>query len=227
MRIFCFSFTIILFYSCTNPKSNNTENKATVNSVKKDTSFLTKECIQIDTITATGTKIHYINRKGQFQISWGNDSYQRSSDSLYECFYDETGEVWDFVPKYYSETKNYLVFERLSWTSSGGNPAPLEYSAIVFPKNMKDSICEKEFFIDCIDGILLYGDSDNENLHLLNIETKKSQLILLSPKPYTSRSPTLSIRQTKIEKKVLFIKYESLDKEDETVINKKTFKIKI
>ena len=91
----------------------------------------------------------------------------------------------------------------------------------------KDNPFQKEFFITCKDDYLVYGDAKNENIHIVNLETKKTQLINLKPKPDLSRSPTLSIQETKIEKKVFFIKYESVDINDEIIIVEKTFEIEI
>lgn len=227
MRITSLIFCIIIFYSCNTNESKETASKRSIDSVKTDTTSMTAECIQGDTTTSMGTKIHYLYRNGKFQISWGDDSYNRIYDSLYSCDYDKSTGLWNFVPKLNSETKNNLIFTNILWTSSGGNPAPLEFYAIVCPKNKKDSIFEKEFFIDSEGDYLLYGDPENENIHLINLETKRSQTVLLKPKPDLSRSPTLSIQKTEIKEKSLYIRYESIDKNDETIIIEKTFKIEI
>ncbi|MCX6351526.1 MAG: hypothetical protein NTX03_06665 [Bacteroidetes bacterium] len=188
---------------------------------------MSPECIQRDTITPLGTKIHYKYKNGKFKISWGDSIYNRVSDSAYSCHYDSLTGVWDFVPKLHSETQNSLVFIQTSWTSSGGNPAPLAYDVIVLPKNNKDSIVEKEFFISCEKGYLLYGDPF-EKVYLQNLENKKIQLISLNPRPFSGRSPTMSIEKTKIDKGILFIKYESLNKQKTDAIKiSKRFRIEI
>ena len=217
----------MLICSCGRQESKETSLQTNIDSVKIDTTSLKTECTQRDTITGMGTKIHYIYLNGKFQISWGDNSYKRAYDSLYSCDYDKSTGLWDFVPKLYSETKNNLIFTNILWTSSGGNPAPLEFCAIVCPKNKVDSIFEKEFFIDSEGEYLIYGDPYNENIHLINIETKNNQTVLLDPKPYLSRSPTLSIQKTQIKGKSIYLEYEALDTNQEITTIKKTFKIVI
>lgn len=227
MRISILLFSILLLCGCSRQDRKATSLQTNINAVKVDTTVLITECIQRDTITGMGTKIHYLYRNGKFQISWGDNSYQRTYDSLYTCNYNTSTGLWNFVPKLYSETKNNLIFTNVLWTSSGGNPAPLEYYAIVFPKNVKDSIFEKVFFINSIEAYLIYGDFENENIHLINIETKRNQMILLKPKPDLSRSPTLSILKTEIKGKTFYIKYESLDKNDKIESIERAFNIEI
>ena len=227
MRISILIFSIILLCGCGRQKGKETSILTNIDSLITDSTSLTTECIQKDTVTVLGTKIHYIFRNGKYLISWGDSSYNRIHDSFYSCDYDKSTGLWDFVPKLNSETKNNLIFTNIFWTSSGGNQAPLEFYAIICPKNNKDSIFEKEYFIDSEGDYLIYGDSENATIHLINIETKKSQTIILKPKPYLSRSPTLSIRNTEIKGRLLNIKYESLDKSDEIRIIEKTFNIEI
>lgn len=227
MRVSILIFSIILLYGCGRQGSKETSILTNIDSLKTDITSLRTECIQKDTIIGMGTKIHYIYRNGKHQISWGDKSYNRIYDSLYSCDYDKSTGLWDFVPKLNSETKNNLIFTNILWTSSGGNPTPLEYYAIICPKNSKDSVFEKDFFIKSEADYLVYGDPDNENVHIVNIETKRSQTIILTPKPYLSRSPTLFIQEIEIKGKSFYIEYESLDKSDETITIKKTFKIEI
>ncbi len=185
-------------------------------------------CIQTDTVTQMGTAIHYLYRNGRFQISWGDSSYYRIYDSLYECAYDSGGSgLWDFVPKYYSETRNYLIFTNILEFSSGGNPAPLDYYAIVCPKNETDSIFELDLFVGCEGDYLVYGDWDNEYLHVLNVETKNRQTFLLKPAPWVSRSPTMEIQRAKVRGKLLHVTYEALDENEASIIVRRTFKIEI
>ncbi|HTF81458.1 MAG TPA: hypothetical protein VL947_07030 [Cytophagales bacterium] len=173
-----------------------------------------------------GTKVRYQYRNNKFQISWGDASYSRVYDSLYACDYKDNV-LYDFVPKYNSETKNHLVFTNILWTSSGSNLAPIELYAIIFPKNIDGNILEKEFFIKSEGDYLIYGDPEPINIHLMNVETQKHQTIELTPKLGLSRSPTSSILMTQIKEKMFYIKYESFDKSDNTKIIERIYKIKI
>jgi len=225
MRIICFIISLFLLQSCRNNSESNTEKEAENNSVKKDKTELVEECIQKDTTTILGTKVKYIYNDGKYKISYSDKFYNRTYDSLYACDFNKSTGLWDFVPKLHSETKSNLIFTNILWTSSGGNPEPLEYYAIVLPKNKLGKAFEKDFFIECDENYLVYGDPKNDNIHIINLETKKTQLINLIPKPELSRSPTSSILETQIEKKVFSIKYQSLDKNDATIIIEKDFKI--
>ena len=227
MRISISIFSIIIFCGCIRQESKEKKVSKNVDTLKNITTSLTSECIQKDTITNMMTKIHYIYRNGKYQISWGNNSYNRVYDSLYSCDFDKSTGLWDFVPKLISETKNNLIFKNVLWTSSGGNPDPIEYYVIICPKNVKDNIYEKIFFIQCEGSYIVYGDSHNEYVHLENIETKRIQTVTLKPKPYLSRSPTLSINKTQIKKKTFYIEYEALDKNEKTITVKDTIKIEI
>lgn len=184
-----------------------------------------KECLQHDTITSSGTKIHYKYRDNKFQIEWSDNNYKRAYDSLFSCDYDPATGLWDFVPKLKSETDNHLVLTNIIWTSSGGNPAPLEYGALILPKNGTDTAYRKDFCIDTKGNYLVYGDDDNETVHIQNIETGKIQNILLVPKPALSRSPTLSIRKADINNGSLYIKYDADDKDNHLHIIEKRFKL--
>ncbi|MNK06493.1 hypothetical protein D3C87_243920 [compost metagenome] len=139
----------------------------------------------------------YSQINNSVKLSWGNDSYIRSHDSLFMCIDDRFGR-WDFIPKYVSETNNYLVLENVISTSSGGNPAPIEFSAMIFPKRMNDSIYEKEMYIDIHNNYIIYLLGVRaDSLEILNIETKKSQICILNPKPVPfSKSPTFIITKT-------------------------------
>ena len=227
MKIRYLIFSVFLLQSCENRTKNNTERESETISIKTDTTTLAKECVQNDTTTNSGTKIKYIYTNGKYKISYGNKFYSRTYDSLYTCNYDKSTGLWDFVPKLQSETKNNLIFTNILWTSSGGNPAPLEYYAIVLPKNKIEKTFEKEFFITCEGNYLVYGDAESNTIHLINLETKKSQDEILYPPPAISRSPTMSIQETKFDKNSLFIKYESVDGNGDTKIIKMEIKLKI
>ncbi len=220
-------FSIIIFYGCISCERKQDDNKL---NVKLIDTFITKTqdfCIQRDTITSMGTKIHYIMRNGKFQISWGDNSYNRVYDSLFTCDYDKITGLWDFVPKFYSETQNHLIFTNVLFTSSGTNPAPLEYYIIVCPKNKKDSIIQKDFFVSCLGNYLVYNDAITEYIHVLNVETNKTQTINLKPSLYISKSPTLGIKETKIKENNIYITYETRVNYDSIVAIKKVVKLKI
>jgi hypothetical protein len=220
-------FSIILFSSCNRPGAKNTEISVRPDSDKIDSTVLTTECIQRDTITQMGTRIHYFYAKGKFTFTWGDTSYSRVYDSSYSCSYDKSIGLWDFVPKLKFETKSTLVLTNILETSSGGNPAPLDFYAIVLPKNKEDTAFEKELFIACEGEYLIYGDWHNDTVHILNLETKKSQNIILTPIPDISRSPTMSIKNIKISGSFFFIEYEALGKNDNLKIVSKKFELTI
>ncbi len=225
MRIIGLAFSLLLLLSCGRNKNHAPVLITKIDSLDSNANLLPQECIQFDTITALNTKIHYSYQNGECQISWGDSSYYRTYDSLYSCWHDSSSGLWDFVPKFYSETKSSLVLLNILWTSSGGNPAPLEYYAIVLPKNNMDSIVVREFFIAADENYLVFGDGENEKIHILNLETRKSQTITLYPNPNMSRSPTLSIQDTKIKGSEFHIKYESVDRTYDLKVVEKTFKL--
>lgn len=225
MRIIYLIISLILLQSCVNNSENKLKKESENIPLKTNKSQLAKECIQKDTITDLGTSIKYIYSNGKYKISYSGKFYSKTYDSLYTCNYNKNDGLWDFVPKLHSETKSNLIFTNILWTSSGGNPEPLEYYAIVLPKSNSDKAYEKDFFISCMGNYLVYGDSKNEKIHITNLETKKTQLINLIPKPDLSRSPTSSILDTKIEKNVFSVKYQSLNRNDEIITVEKEFKI--
>jgi hypothetical protein len=220
-------FFVFFIYSCGNVDKTNIEKPISIDTINKDTTVLSKECIQRDTITPLGTRIHYTYTKGKFQISWGDNSYKTFYDSLFPCFCDTFCGLWDLVPKFKFETKNNLVLVNTLETSSGCNSSPLDFSAFILPKNKKDSVFEKELFIDCEGDYLIYGDWDNVTIHILNLETKNNQNIILTPNPDLSRSPTMSIKETKIKNNVFHIKYETLDKNENIKVVEKIIRLEI
>lgn len=222
MRITTVCLGLIYLSGCGQVEQRQSTNQATSDSIKTNTSALSAPCIHKDIITASGTRIQYLFRNGKFQLSWGDGSYKRTYDSLYTCENDAGTGLWDFVPTYYSETKNHLIFTNVLWTSGGTNPAPLEYYTIICPKSSAGSIIEKAFFISAEGNYLIYVDEDNELVHVYHIEENRSQKIALTPKPFLSRSPTLSIKETKIKGGFLFITYEALGRSGELItINQK------
>jgi len=114
-------------------------------------------------------------------------------------------------------------------TSSGGNPAPIDFSVMVLPKNITDSIYEKEMYIDHAGDYIIYlTGASADSLSVLNLETKKIQICALNPQPLIfAKSPTFIIQKTKIKNKVLHVEYEDLDSNDSTVIRKNKFRLTI
>lgn len=216
---------LALCFSC--GKAVDKQNDAKSGAAQTDTLKLDSRCIQKDTITPLGTKISYLRQKDRFKICWGDHNYTRVYDSLYSCYYEESTGLWDFVPKFGSETKNTVVLTNVLYTSSGANPAPLEYSALILPKNKKDAPFEIDFFITMLGDYLVYGDGESNTIHIINLETRKIQDEILYPAPVVSRSPTMSIHTAKIDKGALYIKYESIDENDNEKIIETTIKIKI
>lgn len=215
---------LVLLCSC----NKNKEKKKIIKEIAvKDTLKVDKRCLQRDTVTPMGTKIGYLYQDGKFKITWGDTNYKRVYDSIYSCDYDKNTGLWDFVPKYESETKNTIVLTNILFTSSGGNLAPLEFSAIVLPKNKKESPYEIDFFITKKGDYLVYGDMEESKIHLINLETKKRQDIVLDPSPALIRTPTLAIQDATINKNIFFIKYETFDKNYDTKMIEKKIKIVI
>lgn len=227
-RLLSLLFILVVFSGCYRRVDEKSAIAPRIDSISPVYPPWSDACIQTDTVTQMGTAIHYLYSNGKFQISWGDSSYYRIYDSLYECAYDSGGSgLWDFVPKYYSETRDYLIFTNILECSGLANPAPLDYYAIVCPKNETDSIFERDLFVGCDGDYLVYGDWDNEYLHVLNVETKSRQTFLLKPAPWVSRSPTMEIQRAKVRGKVLHVTYEALDEDEAFIIVRRTFRIEI
>ena len=94
-------------------------NQFTKEAVITDT--LCAECQQKDTITPMGVKIQYKYKNGVFKIICSDKSFTRELDSSYICNKNQNG-VWDFVPKFEYETKNYLVFNNVLSTFDKSHP---------------------------------------------------------------------------------------------------------
>ncbi len=225
MRYFVIILFLVIVCGC-NDISTNQKRESSAQ-VSKDDSLGQEMCRQKDTITPLGTMIKYISFKGGYKIAWGDRNYQRIFDTLYTCEYIPLSGLWDDVPKYYSETKNYLVFNNVLCTSSGGNPAPLEYYVIVFPKNVKDAVFEEDYFINCIGNYLIFGDDYKDIIHVRNLETGQQQTLELKPKSMFIRTPTLAIDSTFIEGDFLNIKYETWSAGDSALAITRSFRIEI
>jgi hypothetical protein len=225
---FALILSLGLLLSCSQQPKRIELLNAGADSLKSDTIYSVPECIPKDTTTASGTKIHYIARNNKFQVSWGNGKYSRIYDSSYSCFLEKNSGIWDNVPKLESETKNSLVFRNVLSTSGGANPAPIDFYSIVLPKNQSDSTFEIPFFIKCIKEYIIYTEPfTNNTLYLLNLETKKKQLIILNPSTIRERSISTAISDMKIENSMFLIEYKSLDKNDNTIRVKKKYPLEI
>lgn len=191
-------------------------------------SLLPADCIPANFKTKSDTRVMYTILGDAVQLSWGDETYTRSYDSLFTCQNSRYGR-WDFIPKFLSETKHYLVFKELLSTSGGANPAPIDFSVIVFPKSMKDSVYQKDMYIDQHGDYLIYiANWTADSLAVLNIESKKTQICRLSPDPLPfAKSPTFIIKKTKIKGKIFDVEYEGLDANDSVVIRKNKFKLDI
>jgi len=185
----------------------------------------TDQCKPRDTTSADGTLVKYIACKDEYRIEWSNRGFRRTTDSLYHCHIWESG-VWDFIPKLHADARRYLVFTNVAFTSSGGNPDPLEYSVLLFPKNQSGKIRELDFFVDMIGNYLVYS-SDFGELHLMNLETDEVQDIELRPTPAFIRSPTIPIEEVCIQDRTLIVEYEAVDENGEDLRGLNFFRIEI
>jgi len=224
MKRYCLLLLSCIIMGC---GSKFKDNSIVTESVVAD-SLLPADCIPSNFKTKSGTQVMYTRVGDAVQLSWGDETYTRSYDSLFTCEDSQFGR-WDFIPKFLSETKHSLVFKNVLSTSSGGNPAPIDFSVIVFPKNMKDSVYEKELYIDKHDDYLVYiAGWTADSLAVLNIESKKTQICRLSPDPLPfAKSPTFIIKKTKVTDKMFFVEYEGLDEKDSVVVRKNKFKLNI
>ena len=229
MRLCCLLLFYLLFTSC-GSKSIENKNAGDVNT--GNDSLLPASCIPANFTTRLGTKVMYTRVGNEVKLSWGNNTYTRSHDSLFTCA-DYTGSGrWDFIPKYDAETKNHLIFTNVLSTSSGGNPAPIDFSVLVLPKNTVDSIYQKDMYIKSHKNYIIYvSDSESfvESLDILNVETKKKQVCTLSPQSVIfARSPTFVIQSTVIKNKMLHVEYETYDENlDSIIIVKNKFRLTI
>jgi len=202
MKRYCLLLLSFIIVGCGSKiKDNSIVAKGVVND-----SLLPPDCIPANFKTKSGTQVMYTRIGNAVQLSWGDETYTRSYDSLFTCQDSRYGR-WDFIPKFLSETKNYLVFEELLSTSGGSNPAPIDFSVIMFSKNMKDSVYEKEMYINKHGDYLVYiAGWKADSLAVLNIESKKTQICRLSPDPLPfAKSPTFIIKKTKIKDKVFLV----------------------
>lgn len=184
------------------------------------------ECIPRDTVTRTGIEIHYLYDNENYQISWGNAGFHRTYDSLYTCSRDTFGGIWDFIPKLESETATRLIFKNVLSTSGGANPAPIEFTAIILPKNATDPALEVPFYIDCIGNYLLYAEPfTTDTLYLMNVETNNIQEIILDPPAFVGRTITFALHHIRIKNGQLRFEYDALREDFE--VYKKRMEVKI
>lgn len=204
MKILLIILISLFFFNCEHKHSqqNLSSNKFKI----PETDTICTECLQKDTISPLGVKIHYKFKNGVFKIICSNNSFIRELDSSFTCTKNQNG-VWDFVPKLKHETKNYLVFENIFCTSGGANPMPLAYSAIVVSKLSKGIIKEYPILEYCKGNYLLYLNAEDFTIHLLNLETNKIQDINLENSLGQCRMPNLCINSVKIENNKLKISY--------------------
>ncbi len=166
-------------------------------------------CQPRDTITALNTSVCYVAQAKGFKISWGDGQYRRLYDSLYTCEDSDTIGLWNDIPSYYAETPNTLVFVCPFARSSGGNPIPINFYALVLPKNQQDSVYTRENFLRAKGNYLVYcqNEFEPEKLVVQNLETKRTQRITLRPKPLLFRVAGLSINDVKIANGIIRVVY--------------------
>lgn len=167
----------------------------------------TAECIHRDTLTPMGTRIRYLQDGDNFRLAWGDGSYQRVHDSTFTCFYDPGTGTWDFVPDLVSETAHYLVLENTLYTSSGGNPMPIAFYAVICPKDADSPILERDFLLGWEGDFVWFGDPDPARLHLVDLERGEEREILLSPAPPRGRTPGVGILDSWMEGGELVVRY--------------------
>jgi hypothetical protein len=224
--IIIFSFT---FSSCYCQQLTNAHQKEKIDTLTNISYQIITECIPHDTTTASGLKIHYLNNNGSYQITWGSESFMRTYDSLYSCEKDDWGNIWDEIPRLEAETPNYIVFKNVLTHSGGGNPEPIEFYAIVLPKNPVDTNYEKEFYIKTIGNYMIYSEPFSfETLVILNLETKKNQKIILEPSAFEGyRTLAWCIKKMQIEQGKFYIDYKALNKNHDSYIEKKEFDLNL
>ena len=193
-----------------------------------DTKNIENKCIQKDTVTALGTIIKYHKVDEGFKISYQDGSFQRTLDDEFTCRTDEFG-VWDDVPKFENETINYFILKYVFSTSSGGNPAPIDFSILIIPKHSLEKILVKDCFIDMKENYVIYLDEENNSkIKILNLESKKEQTIKLRSNPAPIKGITLFIRKVNINKNKLIISYETLNKKiEDSILVTEEYKLKI
>jgi hypothetical protein len=192
------------------------------------TKNIVNNCIQKDTITTLGTIIRYNKVDDGFKISYQDGSFLRTLDDEYTCTIDEFG-MWDEIPKFENETKNYFTLKYVFSTSSGGNPAPIDFSVLIIPKHSFEKILVKDCFIEMKENYVVYLDEENNSkIKILNLESKKNQTIKLRSNPAPIKGITLFIRNVDIKKNKLTISYETLNKKlEEIILVTEEYKLKI
>lgn len=192
------------------------------------------KCVIRDTITSFGTSIKY-KPLGMYyyEISWANKGFKRSFfDSQFCCWTEgeRRGPDWDFVPRFSNESKNNIVLISTLEFSGPSNPSPLNYYALILPKNTIDSVYRINYFLDTRDDLLSYFDINYGSIFIINLVTKRKQEIIVNPGPNGySRSPTWPFRNCKFEGAYYILEYESVavDIKENPLIIRKSVKIEI
>lgn len=225
MRITLFLITTVLLIGCNKTsKQNYPDNN---NSAKQ---FLDSRgiCHLKDTVTSFGTRIGY-KKIGNYyyEISWENNGFKRTFfDSQFCCWIDKQIGPWNFTPKFQSESENNIILISTLEFSGPSNPSPLDFYALILPKNMVDSVYTVDYFLKSHNDLLAYWENNGSNIFIINLVTQKKQEIILDPKPDGySRSPTWPLMNNWFDNGFFYIKYESHDKEGEPITLKKSFKI--
>lgn len=186
------------------------------------------KCFQKDTITTLGTIIKYKKDDNVFKISYQDGLFKRTLDEDFECRIDEFG-LWDDVPKFENETLNYFVLKYVFSTSSGANPAPIDFSVLIIPKHSFDIVLVKDCFIKMKGNYIVYLDEENSSkIKILNLESKKKQTIKLRSNPAPIKGISLFIRKVILTEHKLTISYETInEKIEDIVLVTEEYKLKI
>lgn len=187
-----------------------------------------------DTISSYGTVIRYRPvGKYQYEISWTNSGFIRTYFDSQFCCWKEAQRIapdWDFVPRFYSESRNNIVLTSTFEFSGPSNPSPLNYYALILPKNRIDSVFKINYFLDTKDDLLSYLDNHSGNIFIINLVTKRKQEILVEPglNGY-SRSPTWPFRNCKFKGGYYILEYESVavDNDENPITIRKSIKIEV
>ncbi|RZK23022.1 MAG: hypothetical protein EOO43_08940 [Flavobacterium sp.] len=114
-------------------------------------------------------------------------------------------------------------------TSSGGNPAPIDFAVLIIPKHSLAPIIQKDWFLKMQQNYIIYLDEvNNRKVIVLNLESQKSQSIELKSEPAPIKGITLFVKEVEIKSNSFKISYESVDYEnDELKLVKETYALKI
>ena len=114
-------------------------------------------------------------------------------------------------------------------TSSGANPAPIDFSILIIPKHSFEKVLVIDCFIKMIGNYIIYLDEENNSkINILDLESKKKQTIKLHSEPAPIKGATLFVRKVELNKNKLIVSYETLNKKmEDIVLVTEEYKLKI